>query len=324
MANGMPVTSMLPVKAEENRKDAFSAFSIVGIGYRFRETAAKRPGFWRSLRGKPVISSTILSVIVLGCLFSESIINHDPGQFYLSSLSKPPGAEFFFGTDSLGRDIYSIIWRGGRSSLLVGLLASAVSTLIGAAYGCVSGMASKALDNVMMRAVELIQSVPSLLTVLLIVSFMGKQNAVSLSVVIGVTSWFALARIVRGEVRQIRGSEYVLASFYLSGSRQQFHDRLAHNRLPAAGFPDDSQNFAAAERQRNAAYRLHFSLRRVKTHRQIPQFQNHGRPPQNRGRKRLRLSLPAAGTIKFIQYSELNGFIQLTFSERESIPRCST
>ncbi|MDR1621056.1 MAG: ABC transporter permease, partial [Synergistaceae bacterium] len=154
----------------------------------------------------------ILFSIILGCLFSEKIVNHDPGQFYLSHLSQPPDAEFFFGTDSLGRDIYSIIWRGGRASIFIGLLASCVATFIGVTYGCTAGMASKVIDNAMMRAVELTQSVPSLLTILLIVSLMGKQNVLSISLVIGATSWFALARIVRGEVRQIRGSEYVLAA----------------------------------------------------------------------------------------------------------------
>ncbi|MDR1375926.1 MAG: ABC transporter permease [Synergistaceae bacterium] len=187
-------------------------FTLVGREYRTHEVVPKRPGLWRSLRGKPVFSVSILSLIVLGCLFSGSIVNHDPGKFYLDHLSKPPDAEFFFGTDSLGRDIYSIIWRGGRASISIGLLASCVATFIGVTYGCVAGMASKAIDNVMMRAVELAQSVPSLLTVLLIVSLMGKQNVLSISLVIGVTSWFALARIVRGEVRQIRGSEYVLAA----------------------------------------------------------------------------------------------------------------
>jgi peptide/nickel transport system permease protein len=197
-------------KKDEKKED--DDFALVGRGYRSHEIILKRPGLWRSLRGKPVFSVTVLFLIALGCLFSGSIANHDPGKFYLSHLSKPPDAEFFFGTDSLGRDIYSIIWRGGRASIFIGLLASGVATFIGVTYGCVAGMASEAIDNVMMRAAELAQSVPSLLTILLIVSLMGKQNVLSISMVIGVTSWFALARIVRGEVRQIRGSEYVLAA----------------------------------------------------------------------------------------------------------------
>jgi peptide/nickel transport system permease protein len=194
------------------REQSDDSFVIVGMGCKTREAVRKQPRLRNSLRGKPLFSVLILTLIILGCIFSDSIINHDPGQFYLSHISQPPGDGFFFGTDSLGRDIYSIIWRGGRASISIGLLASCVATLIGVTYGCVSGMASKIIDNIMMRAVELVQSVPSLLTVLLIVSIMNKQNILSISIVIGVTSWFALARIVRGEVRQIRGSEYVLAA----------------------------------------------------------------------------------------------------------------
>ncbi|MDR1977564.1 MAG: ABC transporter permease [Synergistaceae bacterium] len=194
------------------KKEQVDAFTVVGAGYKSHEIRVKRPGLLRSLYGKPVFSIMILSVIVLGCLFSESFINHDPTQFYLAHLSEPPNGEFFFGTDSLGRDIYSIIWRGGRISIFVGLFSACVATLVGVTYGCVAGMASKVVDDGMMRAVEMMQSIPFLLTVLLIVSITGKQNIASISLVIGGASWFGLARIVRGEVRQIRGSEYVLAA----------------------------------------------------------------------------------------------------------------
>ncbi|MDR1731274.1 MAG: ABC transporter permease [Synergistaceae bacterium] len=207
-------------EAKKADSDSSEDFTLVGAGYKSHEVVVERQGFWRGLRlsQKPVFSVLIFSMILLGCLFSESLANHDPGQFYLSNISQPPNREFFFGTDSLGRDIYSIIWRGGRASLLIGLLAAGVSTVIGVTWGCVAGMSSKTLDNAMMRAVELAQSIPVLLTVLLIVSIMGEQNVLSISLVIGVTSWFTLSRIVRGEVRQIRGSEYVLAARCMGAS----------------------------------------------------------------------------------------------------------
>ena len=206
------------MKGEEARHDDFT---LVGMRRRDSEIVTKRPGSWCwlcKIHKKPVFSLIVLSAILLGCLFSEYIVNHDPGKFYLSNLSQSPNREFFFGTDSLGRDIYSIIWRGGRTSLFVGFLAASVSAIIGVSWGCAAGMASKTIDGVMMRAVELAQSVPALLTVLLIVSVMGGQDVLSISIVIGVTSWFALARIVRGEVRQIRSSEYVLAARCMGGS----------------------------------------------------------------------------------------------------------
>ncbi|GHV33996.1 peptide ABC transporter permease [Synergistales bacterium] len=195
-----------------------NGFMIVGANYRRHEVMAKRDGVWRRLRKMPLFSIALLVVIILGCLMARFLANHDPGKFYLSNLSQPPNSEFFFGTDSLGRDIYSIIWYGGRVSIFIGLLATCVITIIGVTYGCISGMAPEFLDNMMMRAVELAQSIPVLLTVLLIVSIMDTQNVVTLSLLIGSVSWFSLARIVRGEVRQIRRSEYVLASRCMGAS----------------------------------------------------------------------------------------------------------
>ena len=91
-------------------------------------------------------------------------------------------------------------------------MSAAVITFIGVFYGCLSGAASGVVDGAMMRAVELLQSVPVLLSLLLILSLMGKQNELTIALVIGVTGWFPLSRIVRSEVRQIRNSEYILAS----------------------------------------------------------------------------------------------------------------
>ena len=188
------------------------AFALVGPGYRTHRPAARKKTLRERLRGKPVLALAVFSVIALGCLFSGLIINHDPTELFLMNVNEAPNATFWFGTDSLGRDIYSIIWYGGRASIFIGLMSTVIITVIGVAYGCLSGAASGMADAAMMRAVELLQSVPVLLSLLLILSLMGKQNELTISLVIGVTGWFALSRIVRSEVRQIRNSEYILAS----------------------------------------------------------------------------------------------------------------
>ena len=142
------------------------AFTIVGAGYRAHQPAIRKKGFWARLKGKPTLSVAVFSVIALGCLFSNLIINHDPAELFLMNVNEAPNAEFWFGTDSLGRDIYSIIWYGGRASIFIGLMSAAVITLIGVSYGCLSGVASGVVDSAMMRAVELLQSVPVLLSLL--------------------------------------------------------------------------------------------------------------------------------------------------------------
>ncbi len=193
-------------------------FQIVGANYRQHQPETQKQTFRQWIKGKPVISIILLVIIIGGCLFAEKLYNHDPSDFYLQNLNQVPGKEFYFGTDSLGRDIYSMIWYGGRASILIGFLSTVIITIIGITYGCVSGMCSKGVDAVMMRIAELLNSIPSLLLVLLLVSITGEQNIVKISLVIGVTGWFGLARIVRSEVRQIRSSDYVLAARCMGSS----------------------------------------------------------------------------------------------------------
>lgn len=187
-------------------------FAIVGPNYRQWVPTAKPRSKFSILIRYPWISIGILSVIVLGCIFADLICTHDPSMYYLDHLNEAPNAEFLFGTDSLGRDLFSAIWYGGRSSLIIGILGMAIVTVIGVTYGCVNGLVNTKGDILMQRVVELFHSIPTILLCILLMAVLGTQNVLSISFVIAVTSWFALARIVRSEVRQIRNNEYVLAA----------------------------------------------------------------------------------------------------------------
>lgn len=152
------------------------------------------------LRGKPVVSAVILSLIVLACLFCELIMTKNPTYLDLAHCSVAPCREFLFGTDTMGRDIFSMIWYGGRLSLFIGVGSTVISTLLAILFGAVSGLASKWLDALLMRLAEILLSVPNLL------------------LVIGLTSWTSIAKVVRTEVRQLRASEYVIAAKCMGGS----------------------------------------------------------------------------------------------------------
>ena len=158
-----------------------------------------------------------MCLIVLGCAFAGLLTAKDPSYLDLANYSKAPDAEFLFGTDTLGRDIFSCIWYGGRISLLIGFAATALSTAIAILYGSVSGMVPVWLDGILMRLTEVFLSVPSLLTAIFIQAILGEATVFSISLVIGVTSWCSIAKIVRTEVRQIRNSEYVVASKCMGG-----------------------------------------------------------------------------------------------------------
>lgn len=164
---------------------------------------------------KPIPSIVILLIIILGCVFAQLIMNHDPTWMDLTHFNTPPGKEFYFGTDSLGRDIFSMIWYGGRSSLLIGFLATLISTLIAVVYGTLSGIAKPFIDDCMMRFTEILLSIPSILLIIFVQAVIGKQNVVAISVIIGITGWMSVAKMVRSEVRLIRNQEYVLVSKHM-------------------------------------------------------------------------------------------------------------
>ena len=141
-----------------------------------------------------------------------------PTYLDLAHCSTAPCREFLFGTDTMGRDIFSMIWYGGRLSLFIGVGSTVISTLLAILFGAVSGLAPKWLDALLMRLTEILLSVPNLLLVIFLQAVIGTPSAWSIALVIGLTSWTSIAKVVRTEVRQLRGSEYILAAKCMGGS----------------------------------------------------------------------------------------------------------
>lgn len=110
-------------------------------------------------KGKPVVSVVVLLLIVLGCLCAEMIMTKDPTYMDLLNYNKAPDKEFLFGTDTMGRDIFSMIWYGGRISLMIGGLATVISTFIAVVIGAFSGVAPAWLDELIMRFTEVFLSI---------------------------------------------------------------------------------------------------------------------------------------------------------------------
>ena len=170
-----------------------------------------------SKTGRPYASAAILAVIILACLLAELLMPYDPTYMNLSEINLPPGNGHMFGTDTLGRDLFSVILYGGRISIFIGLLATVISTALAVVYGTVAGLASDRIDDLMMRLAEILMSVPQLLMVMFIQAIMGKATVISISVVIGITGWMAVAKMVRSEVKQLRTSGFVLAARTMGG-----------------------------------------------------------------------------------------------------------
>lgn len=160
----------------------------------------------------PVGSLILLAILFLCCGFAELLMNHDPLYLDLSQIAKPPSREFYFGTDYNGRDLFSMIWYGGRISLSIGVVATIISTAIAVVYGTLSGLAVQWLGNIMMRITELFLSIPSILLVVFFQTLFGEGSIFSVSLVIGLTSWTGLAKIVYGEICQFKNSPYILTA----------------------------------------------------------------------------------------------------------------
>ena len=181
-------------------------------GGRHHKTAAGVSRFLRPHERPPIISITILAVIIAGCLICELFIPYEPSRMMLDQISRPPSASHIFGTDTLGRDLFSVIWHGGRISITVGFLATIISTAIAVIYGTAAGLASNKTDDLMMRFTEILMSIPQILMVIFIQAIWGDATMISISVVIGITGWMAVAKMVRSEVKQLRNAGFVMAA----------------------------------------------------------------------------------------------------------------
>lgn len=188
-------------------------FRVVGILPEEPLPLAKK----RWYEGKPLAAMVILAVIALGCLCCGLIAPVDPNYMDLAHCAAAPGGDYPFGTDTMGRDIFAMVWHGGRVSLTIGLLATALSTLMAILLGGLAGWAPEWLDEVLERTMEIVLSVPNLLLVVFLQAMLGGATVWSLSLVIGLTGWMSLAKVVRSEVRRLRQSGYVVAARSMGG-----------------------------------------------------------------------------------------------------------
>ncbi|HEY3217443.1 MAG TPA: ABC transporter permease [Candidatus Eisenbacteria bacterium] len=141
----------------------------------------------------------------------------DPAAQDLKLGATPPSPPHWFGTDELGRDTFARVLYGGRISLLVGLVGTLVSLLIGVTYGAVSGYRGGKLDEFMMRVVDILYSLPYIFLVILLLVFFSK-SLLMLFVALGLVQWLTMARIVRGQVLSLRQQNFVEAARALGAS----------------------------------------------------------------------------------------------------------
>lgn len=173
-----------------------------------------QPAFQRLLASRStMLALSIFFLIVLACIIGPWLSPHSGITADWSMMSAPPdlASSHPFGTDALGRDLLVRTLEGGRLSLLVGLVATLVSMIIGISWGAVAGYFGGRVDAVMMRTVDILYAMPFMFFVILLMVLFGR-NLLLLFLAIGAVNWLDMARIVRGQTLSIREREFILAA----------------------------------------------------------------------------------------------------------------
>jgi len=182
---------------------------------------------WRRFRRHPgaLVGSVILLVIVLSVTFAF-LSPYDPLESDIHNRYQAPSLEHPFGTDGLGRDLLTRCLYGGRVSLFVGFMVMAITLVIGVPVGAIAGFFGGWIDNILMRIIDAVLSLPSLLILILLsailrsteLPFVNSNSVMTISVVIGILSWPTVARLVRAVFLTFREVEYVTAAQALGAS----------------------------------------------------------------------------------------------------------
>jgi peptide/nickel transport system permease protein/oligopeptide transport system permease protein len=207
---------------------------------------AQPPGAWRRLtRNRVAVAAMlILAGIASVAIFGPHIFRYDPEKVTPQSLSAPTW-QHPFGTDMNGRDVFSRVIQGARVSLIVGLCGALVSFFVGTTYGLIAGYVGGRTDNVMMRFIEMLHSVPRLIIVIVAIftfapwlegflhralpDIEGYAKIIILILCLGLIEWLAMARIVRGQVLALKEQQFVLAARALGQSHRRI---LLRHLLP--------------------------------------------------------------------------------------------
>ncbi len=175
--------------------------------------AARKPSrAWKALRRHPeiLVGGALLAIMALLAILAPVLGTVDPRALATGSRLRPPSAEHWFGTDMLGRDVYSRVLYGGRVSLSIGVSAAAISSILGAAIGLLSGFGTL-LDAVVMRVMDGLMSIPAILLAIALMAVAG-GSVENVIVAVSIVEVPRVARLVRGVVLSLRSQPYVEAA----------------------------------------------------------------------------------------------------------------
>ncbi|MGX2961543.1 ABC transporter permease [Peribacillus sp. JNUCC 23] len=169
-----------------------------------------------------------LLILLLVTFLAPVLTPYDPLSIGLAKTLQPPSAAHLFGTDELGRDVLTRLLYGGRISLTVGAAAMMMAIVIGAGFGIISGFLGGVVDRIMMRILDALLSIPSIL-LMIGIQVLIPASLLSVVVIIGMTSWMPIARLIRTEILALKGETFIQASVVVGASSSQL---LTRHLLP--------------------------------------------------------------------------------------------
>ncbi len=209
--------------------EAFSLFDPVTKDEPTEEISPKAfqcASFWREGWNRFCTNRLALSgAIVLLFLFVMAIIApfFSPYKYYQTQLSLknlPPCSKFWFGTDELGRDLFTRVWWGARISLFVGIMASFIDLIIGVFYGSIAALLGGAKEELLMRVTDILYSIPYLLVVILLMVIIG-PGIMTIILALTITGWIGMARMVRSQILQLKQMDFIKAATVMGASKQR-------------------------------------------------------------------------------------------------------
>ena len=157
-----------------------------------------------------IAGGVIVLFFALVAMLAPFIAPYDPGQIDIESILTGPSKEHILGTDSLGRDLFSRMLYGTRISLLVGFIAVGISALIGVTLGSVAGYYGRWVDALIMRFVDIMLCFPTFFLILAVIALL-EPSIINIMIIIGVTSWMGVARLIRAEILSLKERDFIYA-----------------------------------------------------------------------------------------------------------------
>jgi len=168
-------------------------------------------------RKSAIISFALVFFLIILSFIGPMFLPYSPDEINVDQILLPPSINHWFGTDALGRDVFTRVLYGGRISLLVGFVAEGIAVIIGVILGSISGYYGGKIDSIIMRFADVMLCFPTFFLILSVITFL-EPNIWNIMLVIGLTGWMQVARLVRGEFLSLREREFVLYEKVLGNS----------------------------------------------------------------------------------------------------------